>query len=410
MRKIADGFATRLPLIHSLVTERLTLTLTLFALAFVLVTYGYFALLLVQADGLYVSLGPMIGGDFVIFRTAGEAVGSSAMVTIYQMANLVATLREAYPGHGDWLVAWQYPPTMFLVVAPFALVPLVPGYFLWVGAFGTLFVNTLRQLTTDRRSLFLALACPAVLQAIITGQTGLFTASLIACSGLFASSRPILAGVAAGLLTIKLQYGILIPLAFLAAGCWRAIGAAAVTATVLAAVSLGAFGAEPWVAWVQAATEQGERMGGSVGYPLEKLVSPFGAARVLGIASATALKVQLAVTVLLAGYVVVVWRRVKEADLRLAALATAAVLAQPYALYYELVILVPPMLVVALRAARTGWLPYERLMLIGLWVAPLLTPGPRGVPAFPTSFAVAALAFGIAARRTARATAGATAG
>ncbi len=400
MKEIADGFANRFPLIYSLVTERRKLTLMLFAVAFMVITYGYFALLLITADGLFVSLGPMIGGDFIVFRTAAEAVGTPKMVSIYQMDNLAAMLRYAYPGHGDMMVGWQYPPTMYLVVSPFALVPFVAAYCLWLGAFGTLFVSTLRTITADRSALILALGSPAVLQAVITGQTGLLTASLIACSGAFATSRPLLAGVAAGILTVKPQFGLLIPIAFVAAGCWRAFAVAAVTGVALVVASVGAFGLAPWLAFFEAVTAHGDRLGAMSGFPLEKLMTPFGGARVLGASSSIAAGVQLAATIAMAGYVAVVWRQVKAFDLRLAALATASVLATPYGFYYEMVILVPPMLLIALRASKDGWLKGEQLSLIIVWVGALLTPGARDFPAFPTSFAVTLLAFAIAARRT----------
>ena len=119
----------------------------------------------------------------------------------------------------------------------------------------------------------------------------------------------------------------------------------------------------------------------------------------IGAPSAVATAAQMLATLVLAVYVFLVWRRVSAADLRLAALATAAPLATPYAFYYEMAILVPPMLLIAKRAAETGWLRGERLSLIVLWIAALWPPGPETVPAFPVSFAVTLGAFVIGARR-----------
>jgi hypothetical protein len=81
-------------------------------------------------------------------------------------------------------------------------------------------------------------------------------------------------------------------------------------------------------------------------------------------------------------------------------MATAAMLATPYAFYYEIIIMAPAMMMIARRAAQTGWLPYERLTLIAVWILPLLMPGSSDIPAIPTCAIGAFLAFLIAARRT----------
>ena len=406
MRSIIDWFAPRFPLIHGLLTVRLRFFLTCLGVLFVVTVYSYYVVVLAQADGLFTKPGPMIGGDFVVFRTAALAAGTTAMVSNYDMATFSAALREAYPGHGAMMVGWLYPPSMYLVVRPLSLVSFVSGFALWVGVFGALFVATVRRLWSDRVALLLAIGSPAVLQSVITGQTGLLTASLIAGSAVLAGPRPVLAGICAGLLTLKPQFGLLIPIAFAAAGNWRAFAAAAITALALAGASMIAYGIEPWLAFVEAMTAHGERMASVGEFPFQKLMTPFGAARVLGAPPMVASLFQLIPTLLLATYVAWIWRRVVDSDLRLAALATAAMLATPYGFYYEMAILVPAMLVIAKRAMQTGWLRGERLSLFVIWSMALMTPGSDTFPAFPTSFVVALGAFVIAARRTLPATTG----
>lgn len=393
-------YEQRFPLIYGLLTTRLRFFLIWLALLFVVTGYGQYARLLAESEGLFTKQGPMIGGDFVVFRTAALVAGTSEMTTIYSLEKFAAMLRAAYPGHGSMNVGWLYPPTMYLLVKPLSFAPFLGAFALWVAVFGALFVGTIRSLWSNGTAMFFAVASPAVLQGIITGQTGLLTASLIALSAAYSDTRPLIAGIAAGVLTVKPQLGLLIPIAFVARGSWRAFAVAAATAVLLAAASVAVFGSEPWRAFVESTSAHTARMGGVAHFPFAKLITPFGAARVLGSSSAIATALQVIASVALAVYVFLVWRRVDAIDLRLMALATASPMATPYAFYYEMAIFVPPMLLLARRASETGWLRGERLSLVGLWIAALWPPGPEAVPAFPVSFAVALGAFAIAARRT----------
>ena len=65
-----------------------------------------------------------------------------------------------------------------------------------------------------------------------------------------APSRPIISGILLGLLTYKPQLGLLVPIALIAAGHWRAVGVACATATGLAIISALAFGWSVWPAWI----------------------------------------------------------------------------------------------------------------------------------------------------------------
>jgi hypothetical protein len=268
----------------------------------------------------------------------------------------------------------------------------------WVLAFASLFLIVLYRLWADRAALFFAVTAPPFFQAIVTGQNGLLTGSLLAIAGGFAEKRPIMAGVAAGLLTIKPQLGLLIPVAFAAAGCWRAFFAAGATALILAGASVVAFGWEIWLAFFDGLVAHGARMSAE-GFPFHKLVTPFGFATMLGAPSMIANAVQIAATLALASYVFIVWNRTADAVLRLGALSTTAVMATPYAFYYEFAIVLPAMMLIARNAVERGWLRGEKLSLIALWILTLQSPGDDIIPSLSPSAAAAFLAFAIVARR-----------
>src|SRR6201999_4060273 len=112
------------------------------------------------------------------------------------------------------------------------------------------------------------------------GQNGALTAALVGLGLILLRTRPIIAGVCIGLLSVKPHLGLLIPVALLAGAYYRAFAAGAVTAIVLALISIAAFVFEPWFAFrdqlsfVTAAIETAQET--------EKIQSVFGVARGIG--------------------------------------------------------------------------------------------------------------------------------
>ena len=398
MPTLSDRLAQRFPLLHDLVTVRLTSTLVTLALVFAVAAYGAYAQLIIESDGLLTRYANLIGGDFVVFRTAGELAGAGAIGPIYRIDYLSSHLRSTYPGAGAMIFGWFYPPTMFLVVAPLGLLPYMAGLCCWLGAQLALFAGTLRSIWSDRNVMILSLASPAVVHSVITGQTGMLTGSLLALSAYFAQSRPLVAGIAAGMLTVKPQLGLLIPIAFIAGRCWKAIAYASAVTLLLATIALVGYGTESWIAFGTAMLSHAERMQ-TAGFPIGKLITPYGAVRLVGGTPSAAAAAQLVATVLMALYVFLAWWRRLPVELRLAALLSATPLATPYAFYYELAIFVFPVAMIARDAQRSGWLRWERMSLIALWIGAFLPPGGDAIPSVPVAFLVALAAWLVCARR-----------
>ena len=342
--------------------------------------------------------GTVFGGDFVVFWTVANSIFAENLTAIYNAGDFEARLAENFPGRDAFNVSWQYPPTMLFLVAPFAALSYLPALFVWWAVNLSLFAAVIRTLGRDRLTLLLALASAAVFQGLITGQTGFLTASLLALAAYKPAQRPLMAGIAAGILTIKPQFGLLIPIAFAAAGCWRAFGVAAATGAGLAVLSFLFFGADIWLAWFEAVTTHGGRLQSEI-FPYYKVISPYGALMVIGAPSAFAISAHCATAIALCAFVFLVWRHVDDWGLQLMALCAAAPLATPYAFYYELPIFVLPLALVARRAIETGWLRAERAGIIVLWAAPLFITNFAGANFIPYTAALTGAAFFIAARR-----------
>lgn len=318
--------------------------------------------------------GTTIGGDYVAFNVAAREAAAGHAAALYDPKAFEESLQRLGPPVKKFGLTFQYPPSYLFLILPLALFGFVPGFIVWAGAGAAAFFASLRAAGVRGLFLFVILTAPSTFHAVITGQNGFLTAALLIAAGYHADRRPILAGLAAALLTVKPQFGVLLPVAYLAAGCWRAFLTAAAGAVLLAGASVLTFGLTSWAAFISAFHLASDNLAGGR-FPLFKMATAFAAARMAGLPVAAAYALQIAFAFAAALLVGLVWRRVKDADLRAAVLCAAAFLATPYGYYYEFVILAFPLAVVARRALEEGWLQYEQWIVAALFIAPLWLPG-----------------------------------
>jgi hypothetical protein len=224
----------------------------------------------------------------------------------------------------------------------------------------------------NRVSTLTVLAFPAVYVNIIHGQNGFLTTALFGGGAMALQRRPVLAGMCFGCLAYKPHIAMLVPVGLIAARQWTAFVAAAVTALVLTAGSvliLGLDTAHGFLAGVPLAAQTLEQ--GLVGDA--KMQSAFAAARLLGAPLTAAYALQAAAA--LAAAVAVAWHaRRRPADGAVVALmAAAALLATPFLLAYDLVLLSLPLAWLVQEAQRTGFRPWEKTVLILGFILPLVS-------------------------------------
>jgi hypothetical protein len=209
---------------------------------------------------------------------------------------------------------------------------------------------------------------PAFLPALIIGQNSLiWLAVLLAALEALRQGRALVAGVLIGCLTLKPQLGVLLPLALLAAGQWRAILAATVTALLLAGVPTLLTGVEYWMLLAGLIAEHAERMVSLAG-TLELTVGPGFLAAQLGATSALALGLQWGLLAVAALSVPVFWRSRRVGfDAKVALLLLATLISAPYLWYYEAAL----MAAAGLFLVRAGILtrhPAHLALLAFLWI------------------------------------------
>ncbi|MGV6802216.1 MAG: glycosyltransferase family 87 protein [bacterium] len=345
------------------------------SLLLVLMSYSIYAHAVATSEGLVLKAGPPVGGDFVAFWGAARAIFHGMASDIYTMANFESWLLEIGPDRDRFGLTWQYPPTYYFFVLPLAFLPFLLGHFVWSAGTMALFLSACAKAIRLRwMGIFLIFATPVAFNAFITGQNGFLTGGLLIIAAAFPDRRPLLAGIAAGLLTFKPQLGILLPFAYMAAGCWRAFFTAAITAVLLVGASLIAFGPETWIAFFDAVVTVGNGVKESV-YPIHKMPTVFAAFTKSGLPPNIAMTLQLFSALAAAALISYVWHKVKDAELRAATLCAAAFLCTPYAYYYEMTLLIFPAAVIVKRAVEHGWRPGEEFGIALLWVIPMFLPG-----------------------------------
>jgi hypothetical protein len=268
---------------------------------------------------------------------------------------------------------WTYPPIFSLIALPFAALPFVAGFiayelFALLGC-----IAVVHRIVRRAAATALVLASPFTAWNIGNGQTGLLTATLVGGGLLALERRPLLAGVFIGLLTCKPQFGLLVPVALVAAGKWRAIASAVVTAVILAASSIAAFGPEPWIQWPRELAAQGRLylMAGP-GSHWGLLDTVYGLIHWLGGGDALAILAQGATTLALAVLVWRLWRSPTRYPLQAAALSAAMLIATPYAFAYEMAALAVPVAFLARDQIDHGLLPGEQTVLIASFLVALV--------------------------------------
>jgi len=337
-------------------------------------------------------LAKPLGADFPSFWAASRLALLGAPAHVYNLAVHAAAERGAFGGVAVPYSAFFYPPTYLLFCLPLALLPYLASLGVWLGATGYACWRVVRVwLGTSLRPWALPmLAFPGVLSTLGHGQNAFLTTALFGAAILMLDRRPLLAGVCFGLLTIKPQLGLMIPLALIVSGRWRVIASACATALGLALAALIVFGAATWRAWLTvsplARRALEEDWVGS-----EKMQSAFAAVRLLHGGLGPAYGVQAAVALMAAAVLVQVVRRRRQPSApdglaQGATLATASLLASPFMLDYDLMLLALPLAWLAREQAKAGARPWEKTVMFAAFLAPLisrLVAGRLGVPLGP---------------------------
>jgi hypothetical protein len=354
------------------------------------------------SDGLIDRNGKPIGTDFSDVYAAGTLTWQGRPAQAYEPALQHAAEQAVFGGRDVPFYGWHYPPFFFAVAFLVAAMPYAWGLSIWLVAGLAAYLAAIRAILPRPETLLAATAFPAVFVNIGHGQNGFLTTALLGGALHWLDRRPWLAGVLIGCLAYKPQFGVLIPVALLAGGRWNTIGAAVATVTALLAISLVTLGGGVWHAFADSMTftrtvvlEQG-------GTGWEKIQSIFSAARMWGAGVDTAYTVQIALALTLAASLAWLWRSDAAFELKASALATASLLATPYVLDYDLVVLAVAIAFFVRHGLRRGFRAFEISLLAAAWSVPLLSRGIAGISGIPLGLLALLALYGVTVRRAVR--------
>ena len=336
-----------------------------------------------------------LGTDWMVFYGAIRSVLDGNASLIFDGDRFTDFLNAQFAG---WLSSpldfrpWAYPPSFLLMLLPFAPLGFFGSYVAFQIVTGALLAAALRSSVDaaipSRALLVAALICPASAINAINGQAVFLVAALIVGGFSLLEQRPYLGGLVLGLLTFKPQFCVLVPIALVAAGQWRALLASGLSAFAMMIASGLIFGWDLWLRWFPVILE-------NLVSPNEKWIeygrmwghSVYTCAVLLGAPARLASSIQLLATLGAALSVVIAFRSRLGMREKTAVFLAATVLAAPHSGPYDgtLLVIAAAFWLMAREAPLPLWCWTLAFMiwLLPMLSPPLLFPVARIVPLFP---------------------------
>jgi Glycosyltransferase family 87 len=309
--------------------------------------------------------GKPIYTDFTEGWVVGIHLARGHLAPIYSAGELIR-IQTAILGPDDsFYPNFPYPPTFCLLLVPLGLLPYARAFLTWDILTLLAFAVVVWKIVPRVPAIALLLASPFTAWNMLAGQNGFLTAALLGAALVCLERRPVLAGFFLGCLTYKPQYGMMIPVALIAARQWRAVFSAAGFFLLLIGISGLAFGFDAWWAFPQGLANQYGVVLDAEGHPdassdWGRLQTVYGLVRLLS-GGATLAWIAQALTIGCVAVVVWrVWRSGARHDLKAAVLTAACLMATPYAFSYDMAMLALPFAFLVRDQMRHGLLRGEQ--------------------------------------------------
>ena len=276
------------------------------------------------------------GRDFINMWTGGKLIAARDFATLYTPEKFMA-FQESLYGPLDRHI-FSYPPVVFPIADGLGRLPYGAALVLWLGATGGLFIHAARPWLPNGVWAAFAILTPAALLNIWEGHYGFLIGALFLYGFRWLDARPWAAGVAIGLLVIKPQFALLIPLVLLKQGRWKTIAAAGATAATIVATSVLLFGTAAWTEFLARGAGR-QAVIDAQGAFFGKLTTS-GATAVLGMGGGWPLAIAVHSVLAALGLALIIFAVRKHLGARELALltATCTFLVLPYGLSYDLTV------------------------------------------------------------------------
>lgn len=310
--------------------------------------------------------GKLKGTDFIHFYASGHILRTGPARDLIDVDAVYERQVALVPASAGDRFASHYPLHMYFVFAPLTLVPYLTAWGLWTALTALIYAGTLwlawrpwRHLVPGTAVVAAGAAFPPFFYLVLHGQsTPLVIAAFSGAAAALAAGRPVLAGLAFGLLFLKPQFGLMLAVVVLAGGEWLVLGGLLLAAAAQLLLLVAALGPQLVIDSFASLARLAA---------LQQVLEPIPA-QVHSVAALTHLlpgRVDFPVWVLLCGAIAVltlrVWRRSDlPAAVRVGALAIASVLVNPHLVVYDAAVLAVPFLSIG------AWLSADPLRLRAL--------------------------------------------
>lgn len=326
------------------------------------------------------------GGDFIVFWHTAQLLVQGHYHDIYDTLQLKAIL-DPEVATLDTIGPFIYPPTMLFLLWPLGNLSYNQAVALWsliplTGFFAMLYLLMKRSAIKGdgmAYALVFAFMTPFLTANLFTGQTSTIIATLFLFVFWFWNTKPLLAGIGIGLITLKPQLGLLLPVALIASRQWRMMAAATMTVVVLATAATTVLGVSIWSDYLNMTKLFGQYLKEGVGQFDKLALGPYislHALEVIGVSNLMAGVAQMLLSLAFAAMTFRIYcRNDGPHDIKFAILACGSLLSTPYSMCYDSPVLTAAVLPLLVRFWSKGFdnLP-EVLALAAVLALPFAQP------------------------------------
>ncbi len=331
---------------------------------------------------IYTGTGDPLGGDFVSFYAASKLALSGHAADAWRPPLHGAAEDSLFKGPHGYL-AFFYPPPYILVCWPLALLPYPVALVVWIVATLTTSVAAMKlffhRIAPDVKvGALVLLAFPGVWINMGCGQNGALTLALFALGFTLMDKRPLMAGLVLGGLVIKPQLAVILPFVLAAAALarpalWKTFFATAFSAAVLCLLAFALVGVDGYAAFFANSTYARESLNRGLVDPAI-MQSLYAALRVFHVPMTAAYAAQALLSAAVIGMVCyAAWKHKPDGPAIGALAVSATLLVTPFMLDYDLLICALPMGWLVMNGAKFGARPWEKLVVLIVFVLPLFS-------------------------------------
>lgn len=287
--------------------------------------------------------------DHAVFWTVGDMIWNGRLAEIYDAAAVTAAHPfRVDPGWG--FRPWVYPPTALPFVTVLSIPSLWVSFTIWLAVSLIVYVVVVYRAWPSLQPHLVVLAAASwpVLNALSTGQVSPILGAGIIAALATLDRRPVFAGILLAVAGVfKPSYLILLPIALVAGRYWITILSGAFTTAFLVAATTIIYGVDLWTEWLNSIDGFFDLVVAQ-NYHVQ-MITPKALAAMYDMPESAGTLLQVVGAASAAVLCWTIFRRSNALAARLVALVGGSFLTVPYAMHYDLAILVPIAAYIVLR-------------------------------------------------------------